>query len=60
MEFDHVRGEKLGNVANMARHCSIAKIDAEIAKCDLVCANCHRERTWSRMKDAESSLAMLG
>jgi len=26
-------------------------IDAEIAKCDIVCSNCHRERTHKRLKD---------
>lgn len=50
MDFDHVRGEKIGDVSALMRNASIAKIDAEIAKCDLVCSNCHRERTWERLR----------
>lgn len=46
MEFDHVRGKKLFNVASVCM--SIDKLAAEIAKCDVVCANCHRIRTYSR------------
>ena len=44
LEFDHVRGEKLGNVSDL-RAASMKKIIAEVAKCDVVCANCHRRRT---------------
>jgi hypothetical protein len=47
MDFDHVRGEKIFNVARMKGH-SLEALKAEIAKCDLVCSNCHRERTQSR------------
>lgn len=44
--FDHVpdRGPKLFNVANC--DVSIDRLKAEIAKCDIVCANCHAVRTW--------------
>jgi hypothetical protein len=45
LDFDHVRGEKLYNVAKMAAGYSWAKILVEIEKCDVVCANCHRIRT---------------
>lgn len=48
MDFDHVRGEKkftIGKAGN--RNLSEASVLAEIAKCDLVCANCHRERTFN-------------
>lgn len=49
MEFDHVRGKKEGNVASLVREVvSMARLQAEIAKCEVVCANCHRERTWQR------------
>lgn len=50
MDFDHVRGEKLANVSSMATgRFKVSDIDAEIAKCDVVCANCHRVRTYTRM-----------
>lgn len=46
LEFDHVRGEKLGNISQMSQNSrSIESIQAEIDKCDVVCANCHRRRT---------------
>ena len=49
LEFDHTSDDKSGNVSTMANNgCSWATIEAEIAKCDLVCANCHRIRTWER------------
>lgn len=46
MDFDHVRGVKVGNLANMARQrVSLKRLQEEIDKCEIVCANCHRERT---------------
>lgn len=47
MDFDHVRGEKAGNVGNMVRY-TPAKAIAEMQKCEIVCANCHRTRTKHR------------
>ena len=44
MDFDHVRGEKLFGIGQMGQR-QQHFILAEIAKCDLVCANCHRIRT---------------
>jgi len=51
MDFDHREGvEKLYNVSNMpAVRASLDEIKNEIAKCDLVCSNCHRIRTHNRM-----------
>lgn len=49
MEFDHDRGEKRQTISDLVRRASsTANIADEIAKCDLVCANCHRLRTKSR------------
>jgi hypothetical protein len=45
MDFDHVRGKKLFDIGRM-RSQTAAKIMSEIAKCDVVCANCHRIRTY--------------
>ena len=47
MDFDHVRGEKKYNVALMFRQ-SLETILTEIEKCEVVCSNCHRERTHKR------------
>lgn len=46
MQFDHVRGEKEFNIAREGTRCTVERLYAEIAKCDLVCANCHAQRTW--------------
>lgn len=46
MDFDHRDpAEKSFQISN-AEGKSKERILAEIAKCDLVCANCHRVRTW--------------
>lgn len=45
MDFDHVRGKKLCNVSSGRFHRSMKRLLDEIAKCDVVCANYHRERT---------------
>lgn len=47
MQFDHVRGQKHRIVSGMKQY-SKERIDAEIAKCDIVCANCHAIRTEKR------------
>lgn len=48
LHWDHVpeRGPKLFNLGRADY--SLDKVLAEIAKCDLVCANCHAIRTWNR------------
>lgn len=49
LEFDHREGEiKLGSVSDMyAKLGRIAGL-AEAKKCDIVCANCHKIRTYNR------------
>lgn len=48
LHWDHVpeRGPKLFNLGRADY--SLERVLAEIAKCDLVCANCHAIRTWNR------------
>jgi hypothetical protein len=48
MQFDHVRGTKEYTLASSGR-ISIPKLQAEIQKCDVVCANCHATRTFNRL-----------
>lgn len=50
MDFDHVRGHKVAGITYLVGRCaSLEQILEEIRKCDLVCANCHRIRTQSRL-----------
>lgn len=47
MDFDHVRGEKRFNLSEIINGTQSKKaILEEIAKCEVVCANCHRIRTY--------------
>lgn len=48
MDFDHVHGDKLFTISSMKNKGSLKKVLEEIDKCELVCANCHRERTHKR------------
>lgn len=48
MEYDHVKGTKIDNISNLVGRVGWERLEKEIAKCDLVCANCHRERTFQR------------
>ena len=48
MDFDHVRRTKQANVAELINTLSKKRIDEEIAKCEIVCSNCHRARTYAR------------
>jgi hypothetical protein len=47
MQFDHVRGEKEFGIAKALAKCgqiTLEELRAEIAKCDVVCSNCHALR----------------
>jgi len=46
LEFDHVRGTKKSNIADMITSLhSWPRIAEEINKCEVRCANCHRRKT---------------
>ena len=50
LEFDHV-GPKRMEVGKLVREAyRLERIKAEIANCELVCANCHRRRTAQRAR----------
>jgi hypothetical protein len=44
LEFDHTNDNKKDNVSNIASYASITKLNEEMAKCTIRCANCHRRR----------------
>jgi hypothetical protein len=48
LEFDHVSDDKSFEVARAMSDKGWATILDEIAKCEVVCANCHRRRTYRR------------
>jgi hypothetical protein len=65
MDWDHTRGEKLFNLGSMRSSQWVSekakkRILEEIAKCDLVCACCHRVRTSDRRRLKRSALAVKG
>lgn len=51
MDLDHVRGEKsfkVSEAVQLAFATTLERVRFEIAKCEVVCANCHRIRTEAR------------
>lgn len=57
MDFDHVRGEKRYTIGGRRSDerlpgvISLSKLQEEVMKCDVVCSNCHRIRTFTRGQD---------
>lgn len=47
MDFDHLTDKKF-NINNSHSQYGLSRIKKEIAKCELVCSNCHRIRTHKR------------
>lgn len=46
LQFDHVRGDKFESVSVItASVISLKRLKAEISKCEVRCANCHRIKT---------------
>lgn len=52
LDFDHIPGAvKLAGVSSLVEHVkSKTIIEAEILKCEIVCSNCHRIRTFNRRR----------
>lgn len=56
MDFDHVKGVKKFGIATISNGLvSMKSLMEEIDKCDLVCANCHRQRTHERLISRKKS-----
>ncbi|MGA8219415.1 MAG: hypothetical protein WB771_12695 [Solirubrobacterales bacterium] len=56
LEFDHLRDKRF-EITNQFASRNWQEILDEIAKCDVVCANCHRRRTASRAGTIRAMLA---
>lgn len=49
LEFDHIGDDKLCEVSSLVRGAtSVTRVQAEIDKCEVRCANCHRRVTAKR------------
>lgn len=48
MDFDHITDDKVADIKWLVQHKGWQQVLDEIAKCELVCANCHRKRTHDR------------
>jgi transposase len=52
LDFDHLpEFEKVDSPAQLIHRYSWKRALEEIAKCEVVCANCHKIRTWQRYLD---------
>lgn len=51
MDMDHVTAAKRGNISSLL-HIPPAEFAAELARCEAVCATCHRVRTEARRLEA--------
>lgn len=44
LDFHHTGGKKEGNISSLVKQgASLTRINNEILKCEILCANCHRE-----------------
>lgn len=54
LHFDHL-GDKKFNISQMMNR-TLTEIKTEIAKCEVVCANCHAYRTYNRLVTSGGSI----
>lgn len=53
MDYDHLDNKKYDVGSIHLRVSSLKTVQKEIDKCELVCSNCHRVRTYRRLKIRE-------
>lgn len=59
MDLDHLGEDKTMIVSKLVNFGATQRLLEEIAKCEAVCANCHRVRTWHRMQRRAFDAAAL-
>jgi hypothetical protein len=50
LDFDHIKDKSFGISRALQMGTSLEKIKQEIKKCEIVCSNCHRIRTYERLQ----------
>lgn len=53
MDFDHVEGKDFPITRITSSALPVRRLLEELAKCEVVCANCHRMRTFKRTEHAK-------
>jgi hypothetical protein len=54
LDFDHVKGKKSFNISSAVNMgVSLERLLEEIKKTEIVCSNCHRERTFNPKKETK-------
>jgi len=48
LDFDHVTNNKIDTINKIVRNGTMRQLLEEIPKCEVVCSNCHRHRTYMR------------
>jgi len=56
MDFDHVKGGKINSVSRLASNGGMEAVHKEVKKCEVVCANCHRIRTYNRIRRKDDTI----
>ena len=51
LDFDHLRDKSFQIGGTGIKDKTLQDIIKEIQKCEIVCSNCHRHRTWMRSKN---------
>ena len=58
MDFDHITGKKLFNISQYQNKThTLEMIKKEVSKCEVVCSNCHRNRTHIRLIESKNKKA---
>lgn len=55
LDFDHLRDKKFSISGQGIKDNTLENIKKEIEKCEIVCSNCHRHRTYMRSADISKS-----
>ncbi len=56
LDFDHLRDKKFGISGQGIKDNTLENIKKEIEKCEIVCSNCHRHRTYMRSADISKNI----